>query len=329
MDNPLVSIVTSVFNNERFIRPFIESVLSQTYTNWELIIVNDGSTDRSGSICDEFCLKDKRINVIHQNTNSGISKARNTGIIHSHGEWLMITDADDILFPEGVSSLVACISKDINLVSAAYQRYINGFMQKEVKTSISEKLSIRDYTGKIGIIPQSRNLDRYVWNKLFKSSIIKDNSVFFYEDLRLFEDVCFIYQYLEFCHQSVYCTATPVYSYFRRTDGTAMSSRNHYTDRTLSWLLAYTRILSIVSRMDVSTVARARLKDEAFDIYHHIIYMIRNEKKGVKEEKKARALLDTCFPFHERCFYNCRHSIKRVVNKGTSLLHKFIRHFVK
>lgn len=326
MENPLVSIVAPVYNNERFIRRFIESVLSQTYTYWELILVDDGSTDRSGSICDEYSLKDKRINVIHQISNGGISKARNTGIIHCQGEWLMISDADDTLFPEGISSLVACISDDIDLVSAAYRRHINGILQKEVKASVSEKLSIRDYTGKIGIIPQSRNLDRYVWNKLFKSSIIKENSVFFHEDLRLFEDVIFVYQYLEFCHQSVCCTATPFYSYFRRTDGTAMSSRNHFNDRTLSWLLAYTRILPIVMRMDVSKVAKIRLKDEAFGIYHHIIHLIRKEKKGIEEENKARALLDTCFPFHERCFYNCRYSIKRVVDKGTSLLEKFVRH---
>ena len=324
---PLVSIIAPVFNNEKDLRAFIESVLSQTYTNWELILVDDGSTDSSGSICDEYNQRDSRINVIHHPSNGGISRARNTGILHSNGEWLFVSDADDTLFQDSISSMVECISDDIDLISAAYLRYIDGVLQQERKASVTSKVSIQGYVELIGVFPQSRNLERYVWNKLFRASIIKDNAVFFYEDLKLFEDVCFVYQYLEYCKDSVYCIAVPVYSYFRRSGGTAMSSRNHYNDRTLSWLLAYTRILAIIGRMDVPKIASVRLKDEVFGIYHYIIKLIRKEKKGVKEENKVRTLLGTCFLIPERCVYDCRYYIKRSVLIGKSFIHKFVRLF--
>lgn len=286
MKSPLVSIVTPVYNNGRCLSSFIESVISQSYTNWELILVDDGSVDNSFFICERYRKIDSRIRVICHATNGGISKARNTGIIHSCGEWLFISDADDTLFKDSIRDLVNLISDGVDLVSAKYLRYVDGVFQPEVKESRSSVMSIREYTEAIGILPQSRNLERYVWNKLFKSSIIKENSLFFYDDLKLFEDVCFVYQYLECCRNHVVCTAVPVYSYYRRTDGTAMSNRNHYKDRTLSWLLAYTRIFAIVERMGASSSTKKRVKDEILGIYHHISSLIRREGQS-KEEKSS------------------------------------------
>ncbi len=324
MITPLISIITPIYNNEKYLCTFIESILSQTYSNWELILVDDGSADRSGNICDEYCHKDKRIKSIHHASNGGICKARNTGILQSEGEWIMILDADDSLFPDGVASLVECISDDIDLVSAAYRRYVNGVLRKELRASLSEVLSVRDYTEKIGIIPQSRNLDRYVWNKLFKASIIRDNSVLFQEDLTLFEDVCFVYQYLEHCHHCIYCTSIPVYSYFRRTDGTAMSSRNHYNERTFSWLLAYTRIVSIINRMDVPQDVRNRVKDEVFDIYRYIIGLIEKEHIGKDEKKRVSSLLESCFGRHTIIVSNLRYCIGLTIGKGKAIIHKLV-----
>ena len=322
MIDPLISIVAPVYNNEAFLHTFIESVISQVYSNWELILVNDGSVDRSGDICDDYSHKDKRISVIHLFPNGGICKARNTGIIHSKGEWIMLLDSDDALVPRSIISLVECISDDIDLVSASYLRYVEGVLQQESKPSISGSFSIRDYTELIGVFPQSRNLERYVWNKLFKASVIKDNTILFNEDLKLFEDVCFIYQFLECCHKNICCTAAPVYSYFRRLGGTAMSSRNHYNDRTLSWLLAYTQIFAIINRMGVSWATRNRIREELFNIYDHITDLIRKEGMGKEEEKKVRTLLHSCFHPHDFVIHICQYYIKEVSRKSKSLARK-------
>lgn len=85
--NPLVSIIVPVYNAERYLRYCIESILGQTYTNLEIILVDDGASDASPSICNEYAAKDNRITVIHQ-TNGGIAKVQNTGLDAAHGEYI-------------------------------------------------------------------------------------------------------------------------------------------------------------------------------------------------------------------------------------------------
>ena len=99
MSTPFISIIAPVYNIDKYVGAFIKSVLSQTYTNWELILIDDGSTDNSGKICDDFSSQDNRIKVIHQ-PNGGVSKARNAGIKQSKGDWMMMSDPDDLLLPD-------------------------------------------------------------------------------------------------------------------------------------------------------------------------------------------------------------------------------------
>ena len=101
--NSLVSIVVPLYNKEEYIQRCIDSLLSQTYEHLEILIVDDGSTDRSGEIAD--AVRDERLVVIHQE-NRGLSEARNTGINHSSGEYLVFVDADDTVPKNGVKDLV-------------------------------------------------------------------------------------------------------------------------------------------------------------------------------------------------------------------------------
>ena len=90
----LISVIVPVYNVENYIAQCIESVIKQTYTKFEIILVNDGSKDNSGKICDEYALKDERIKVIHKE-NAGVSSARNVGIKQSKGQWITFIDSDD------------------------------------------------------------------------------------------------------------------------------------------------------------------------------------------------------------------------------------------
>lgn len=90
----LVSIIVPVYNTEKYLDQCIQSILSQTYTDFELLLINDGSTDQSGVICDQYALKDARIKVFHQQ-NTGVSAARNLGLDHAKGEWVTFVDSDD------------------------------------------------------------------------------------------------------------------------------------------------------------------------------------------------------------------------------------------
>ena len=92
--NPLISIIVPVYNVEPYIRKCLDSILSQTYYNWEAILVDDGSTDQSGAICDEYAKKDARFVVVHKQ-NEGVAKARITAFEHSRGQLITFIDADD------------------------------------------------------------------------------------------------------------------------------------------------------------------------------------------------------------------------------------------
>ena len=94
MDNPKISVIVPVYNVERYLRRCIDSILAQTFTDFELLLIDDGSKDSSGEICDEYAAKDSRIIVFHKE-NGGVSSARNVGLDNVRGEWVAFVDADD------------------------------------------------------------------------------------------------------------------------------------------------------------------------------------------------------------------------------------------
>ena len=98
-DNFKISVIIPIYNAGKYLHRCIDSILSQSYCNLEILLIDDGSTDASGYICDEYAKKDSRVKVFHKE-NGGASNARNTGLDHCTGEWISFVDADDYLLPE-------------------------------------------------------------------------------------------------------------------------------------------------------------------------------------------------------------------------------------
>lgn len=113
MDNnrPLISVIVPVYNSEKYLKNCIDSVFSQTYQNWELVLVDDGSSDASGEICDYYSRSDKRVKVIHQN-NAGVSAARNTGIETACGQYIMFIDSDDSITEDCIEILYTYLTNN-------------------------------------------------------------------------------------------------------------------------------------------------------------------------------------------------------------------------
>lgn len=119
----MVSIIVPVYNAERYLRYCIESILGQIYTNLEIILVDDGASDASPSICNEYAAKDNRITVIHQ-INGGIAKAQNTGLDAAHGEYIAFSDNDDILDTRNIEYLLhALLSTGADMSKARWQQF--------------------------------------------------------------------------------------------------------------------------------------------------------------------------------------------------------------
>lgn len=122
-DSPLVSIIVPVYNAEKYLRYCVDSILGQSYTNLEVILVDDGATDSSPAICDEYAVQDDRVMVIHQ-TNGGISKAQNAGLDAAHGEYIAFSDNDDILDRRNIEYLLhALLSTGADMSKARWRQF--------------------------------------------------------------------------------------------------------------------------------------------------------------------------------------------------------------
>lgn len=194
MNNPQVSIIIPVYKAEKYIQACVESVLQQTFTDFELILVNDGSPDASGKIIDELAEKDSRIRVFHQK-NAGPGAARNLGLENAKGEFINFVDADDMLVPDFLESY-QMINKEFDCVFQGYQELTNkgeGDKKycKEGSTNNSsfEEVFISIYeSGMLG----------FTCLKQFRSSIIKNNKIKFRTGIKYREDFLFTIEYLSF-----------------------------------------------------------------------------------------------------------------------------------
>ena len=178
---PKISVIVPVYNVENYIERCIESILSQTYTDFELLLINDGSSDKSGSICDAYVNKDERIRVFHKK-NEGVSIARNLGIKRSLGEWICFVDSDDLIMEDYCSHLLSIIG-DADFAVAGREKYIDNVYDKSktpsqvITVSGMEALKFQ-MLGKYNTRP--------AWGKLYKRNIVEDVS--FVEDC-IFEEV--------------------------------------------------------------------------------------------------------------------------------------------
>ncbi len=195
MKLPLVSVIVPVHNAEKFLRLCVASILSQTMTDFELLLIDDGSTDDSGKICDEYAEEDSRVKVFHKE-NGGVSSARNLGIEKAQGEYLFFCDSDDYCDNRLLEKLGA-ISADIIIGGVQYYGTSKGGVFYDNCVYEKEKIG-KCLEQHLGDGPF-----RAPWGKLFKSQIIRDNHLVFDINMRICEDTFFVQQYLFYCNTIV------------------------------------------------------------------------------------------------------------------------------
>ena len=199
---PKISIIVPVYKVEKYLRRCLDSIVAQTLTNWECILVDDGSPDNSGKICDEYAQKDGRFIVLHQE-NQGVSVARNVGIEKSSGEWIMFVDPDDYLENTMVSTLVQKSKSDDDIVQCCCKRQFNGvfetdyfyaedmFFDSEDKKYIlyCELLSAPEADKRKK--KAQHNWIGAPWAKIIKTAFLRKHNILFDPILRCREDVIF------------------------------------------------------------------------------------------------------------------------------------------
>ena len=225
----LISIIVPVYNAAEYLSCCINSILNQTHHNLEIILVNDGSTDGSDLLCDEFAKTDKRVQVIHQ-ANKGVSATRNAGLDAASGKWIGFVDSDDRIEPEMYEKLLsAAVDNDCEISICGFIKYhLNGWDEKRICSDISKVLN-RNKALEYAL--RNTHYEGYVCNKLFKHCLIK--TIRFDETLHACEDLVFTTQAFMNTDHVTYVNSA-LYHYMVREN----SSISTFNDKRLTGLVA-------------------------------------------------------------------------------------------
>lgn len=185
-----ISIIVPVYNTSRYIDDCIKSILSQDFKEFELLLIDDGSKDNSGNICDEYARRDCRVHVFHQ-SNQGVGVARNVGLENARGEWIAFADADDLMLPNSLSVMYsAAIENKADIVMASTKVLIEG----------EDKISpLYTYTNRISKDVLQDIGHPALWGYLYKASIISENHIRFVVGLAYSEDKVFNLKFATYC----------------------------------------------------------------------------------------------------------------------------------
>lgn len=217
--NPEVSIIVPVYNVDKYLRECLDSIQAQTFNDWECIVVDDGSTDNSGSICDEYSFRDDRFIVIHQE-NGGQSSARNNGIDIAKGRFIAFVDSDDSLYPNFLEKLYKTITTtESDVVQVNFEFQYNTFSR--IQSSVKEEIALSREQVIVELMNDNK-VQSYLWNKMFKKDVINSR----FPEGNVFEDIYVLTRWAENIHKMVIMPDV-LYSYRQRM-GSTLNSKNVY-----------------------------------------------------------------------------------------------------
>lgn len=196
MNNPKVSIIVPIYNVEQYLPYCIDSILAQSFTDFELLLIDDGSHDKSRKICDEYAEKDSRIRVFHKK-NGGVSSARNIGLYNAQGEWIAFIDSDDWVGENWLNGFVSSdLSADLIIQGFYAKNWPYAKTTEEINISLKECLfKNEDIVECINYLHNFHNVG-FLWCRFFKKRIIDDFNIRFNESFPLREDQEFIFHYM-------------------------------------------------------------------------------------------------------------------------------------
>ena len=289
VNDSLVSIIVPIYNAEKYLDSCIQSVLRQTYTNWELILIDDGSTDKSGRIAEEYGFADERITVFHQK-NLGVSLARNQGIDEATGNYVVFLDADDELIED-------CLAKTVNIAEETNADVVAG-------RSCENQELFQDRIIWTGAEALENSLKDHLFTysacaKLIRREFIGKTR--FTPDIRINEDSYFVFHLL--CKQNVFVLANDVIYFYRANSES--SSRTVFSEKYFDILkvsdLKYKKIeeqfpqmhdlaknMLLKARMNVLRILAVRTRDEYRDVEKKLLeYILDNKEDYIPSSKEC------------------------------------------
>ena len=288
---PKISVIVPVYKAEKFLHRCVDSILAQSYTDFELLLVEDGSPDNSGVICDEYAAKDSRVRVFHKE-NGGVSSARNLGLDNAKGEWITFCDADDYVAPDWLSAYGKAMAENIDLA-------IQGFYIIDEGRAIKNELpqcqgyTIEDKRELITSLMR-HGMYGYLWVKLFRRQLIEQHSIRFDTNSAFREDAQFFSEFMVHVKKNV-CLDDVGYYYILPPSGKEYNGDLNYS------LFPICQSLDVIFDkkipLEVSRIYYSEVKSIALEeillgtlpsLYHLDLYKRMSEtlgyEKGVKKQ---------------------------------------------
>lgn len=242
-----ISVIVPIYNSEKHIKKCLDSIVNQSYKNIEIILVNDGSIDKSEEICKEYADNDKRIKYIFQ-LNNGVSSARNNGITNASGEYLLFVDSDDYIDLDMIEILTNNTLEEWDLIIFGFKEFccINN-TELILGSYVSSKrydCKISDFMEIFGQMYELRLLSA-PWNNLFSREIIENNNIRFIEEISYGEDTLFSLKYYNSCHKVCILDKT-LYNYSRSSDESLSKKFNKDKYNTVN--LIYDEIRNLLEK---------------------------------------------------------------------------------
>lgn len=244
---PLVSIIVPVYNAEKYLNRCIDSILSQTMTDFELLLIDDGSKDNSGRICDEYAEKDARVRVFHK-PNGGVSSARNLGLDNAKGKWITFVDADDRCSCDYLEHLLSKVDDDTDLI-ISYAVICDSTGEK---AEVYPEYRVNATNFERLFVDSDMHWHTSPWAKLCRASIIYENSLRFNEMMHIGEDADFLFSFM-LITDKIYVSSDTDYYYTCDVSG-SLTKRINTID---SEIASYRTILCLVNR----TIQQKNIKD--------------------------------------------------------------------
>ena len=284
---PKISVIVPVYNVEKYLHECIGSILTQTFTDFELILVNDGSQDNSGSICDEYASKDNRITVIHQE-NQGQAAARNTAVAIATGEWIHFVDSDDLIHPQMLEILYGAVDETTQISMCGVYKGDNlseNFFSPKIdyrfkKHPINEEQLVEMY------------LDRYqFWiacTKLIKKEIIEKYP---FTEGRIYEDNGVVFKWI---NQTEFVNITDEQLYFYRVNPDSTTQVN-FSLKNLDRLWAFEEQINFYENTDFNELKKTIYKNYAVacaKIYYRLLENPNWSQEAQKIKNQLKLFMD-------------------------------------
>ncbi len=278
-----ISIIIPIYNADKYLSRCVDSILKQTYPHFELLLIDDGSTDKSASICEQYARQDARISVVHQ-ANAGVSVARNAGLKKAQGEYVTFIDADDTVSPTYLSDFLPC-STDLA---------IQGALLKEKHKPISYRKFTSSYTAdgeelkRAFVDAELTDNTKGPYTKLYKSEIISKYNLSFNPQYTYGEDHLFVLSFIKHCH-TIAIIDKCNYTYFLQNKNSITNSHLPYKGLSAYAREAYQSRQELIAQLGVEQKEYNRfiLEERAHLIYQSIYSLYTLKGNHGKSERLA------------------------------------------